>query len=148
EPDEIRAINTFNEVRAANEGTGAAGGFGVPVFIDPTLIVTTLDEAEIGSIARIVTVKTDAWHGVSTPGVTSGFTAENTVVADGSPTLAQPTIPVFADKFYVPASLELSMDYPNWVSEITYLMMAQWAADVSQYCSIGSGTAQPRGVVN
>ena len=55
---------------------------------------------------------------------------------------------MFADKFYVPASIELSQDYPGWTTEITTLMMAQWAADVSQYCSVGNGTGQPRGVVN
>jgi hypothetical protein len=141
-PEEVRALAVFREVqhaemRAADEGHGFAGGFGVPWYVDPTLIVTTLDQAEIGTAARIVTITTDRWHGVSTPGVSSGFTAENTVVADGSPTLAQPAIDVWSDKFYVPASLELTMDYPNWLGEITTLMMAQRASDVSQYCSIG-----------
>jgi HK97 family phage major capsid protein len=135
-------------MRAADEGHGFAGGFGIPYYVDPTMIVTTLDQAEIGNAARIVTITTDRWHGVSTPGVSSGFTAENTVVADGSPTLAQPAIDVWSDKFYVPASLELTMDYPNWLGEITTLMMAQWASDVSQYCSIGNGTGQPMGVVS
>jgi HK97 family phage major capsid protein len=54
---------------------------------------------------------------------------------------------VWADKFYVPASLELTEDYPNWLGDITGLMMAQWASDVSQYCSVGNGSGQPMGVV-
>ena len=152
-PEEAQAVNTFrdvqvDEMRAAAEGTGYAGGFGVPYYVDPSLIVTTLDTAEIGTVAKIVTITTDKWHGVSTPGGTSGFTAENTVVADGSPTLAQPEIDVWADKFYVPASLELTQDYPNCLGEITTLMMNQWASDVSQYCSVGSGVGQPMGVVS
>ena len=149
-PEEVRAVNTFREVqaseqRAASEGTGSAGGFGVPFYVDPTLIVTTLDQAEIGLVANIVTITTNKWHGVSTPGVSSGFTAEGSAVADGTPTLAQPEIDVWADKFYVPASLELTMDYPGWLDEITRLFMAQWANDVSEYTSIGTGVAQPKG---
>jgi HK97 family phage major capsid protein len=135
-----------SEQRAASEGTGSAGGFGVPFFVDPTLIITTLDQAEIGLIANIVTITTNKWHGVSAAGVSSGFTAEGSVVADGSPTFAQPEIDVWADKFYAPASLELTMDYPGWLDEITRLFMAQWANDVSEYTAIGTGTAQPTGV--
>jgi HK97 family phage major capsid protein len=150
-PEEAQAINTFREVqvdemRAAAEST--TFGLGVPYYVDPSMIVTTLDTAEIGNVAKVVTITTDAWHGVSTPGVSSGFTAENTVVADGTPTLAQPAINVFADKFFVPASIELTQDYPGWLSEITTLMMNQWAADVSQYCSVGDGSGQPMGVVS
>ena len=36
-PEEARAINEF---RAASEGTGSAGGFGIPVLIDPSIILT------------------------------------------------------------------------------------------------------------
>ena len=150
-PQEVSAVQTFREVqqaemRAASEGTGYAGGYGVPFYVDSSLIVTTLDQAEIGNVAKIETITTDAWHGVSPPGVVSGFTAENTAVADGTPTLAQPTIPVYADKFWVPASLELTQDYPNWLGEITTLFMNQWASDVSEYCSVGTGTGQPTGL--
>jgi HK97 family phage major capsid protein len=95
----------------------------------------------------VITITTDAWHGVSTPGVSSGWTAEGSAVADNTPTLAQPTIPVFADKFYEPASIELTQDYPSWLGELTTLMMNAWASDVSEYCSVGTGTAQPTGIV-
>jgi HK97 family phage major capsid protein len=149
-PEEARAINIFREVqvaemRAASE-TGSFG-FGLQWFVDPTIIYTTQDTAEIGAAARIVTITTNAWHGISTPGVTSGFTAENTVVADGSPTFAAETVPVYADKFYVPASLELTQDYVGWLGEVTNLMIHQWAADVSQYCTVGTGVGQPTGIV-
>jgi hypothetical protein len=151
-PEEAQAVNTFKEVqvdemRAANEGSGFAGGFGVPYYVDPTIIFTTQDTAEIGGVARIVTITTDAWHGISTAGVAHGFTAEGTVTTDGSPTFAQPSVPVYADRFYVPASLELTQDYVGWLGEITGLMMNQWAADVSQYCTVGNGSGQPTGIV-
>jgi HK97 family phage major capsid protein len=151
-PEEAQAVNIFKEVqvdemRAANEGSGFAGGFGIPYYVDPTIIFTTQDTAEIGGVARIVTITTDAWHGISTAGVAHGFTAEGTVTADGSPTFAQPSVPVYADRFYVPASLELTQDYVGWLGEITTLMMQQWAADVSQYCTVGNGSGQPTGIV-
>jgi hypothetical protein len=41
-PEEAHALDEF---RAANEGTGSAGGFGVPVLIDPTIILTSLENS-------------------------------------------------------------------------------------------------------
>jgi HK97 family phage major capsid protein len=149
-PEEGRAVNVFREVHDAEMRAASESGsfsFGLPWYVDPTIIFTTQDAAEIGSAARVVTITTDAWHGISTPGAAHGFTAEGTVTADGSPTFTAQSVPVFADRFYVPASLELAQDYPGWLSEITRLMMSQWAADVSQYCTVGTGVGQPTGVV-
>ena len=33
-------MQAYNEYRAMSEGTTTAGGFGIPVFIDPSIIMT------------------------------------------------------------------------------------------------------------
>lgn len=150
-PEESRAVNAFREVeyaelRAAGESTSAAGGYGVPFMIDPTMILTGQDTAEVFGAARVVTITTSAWHGVSTPGTSYAFDAEATVVADGTPTLAQPTIPVYAAKSFIPASIELTQDYPGWLDGVTGLFASAYADNLSKYTAVGTGSAQPTGI--
>ena len=62
--DEVRALN---EYRATEQSlTDASGGFGVPVLIDPTIILTSgADVAPLLSVARIESITNDVWRGVS-----------------------------------------------------------------------------------
>src|ERR1019366_10335885 len=82
-PEEQRSVAEF---RAANEGTGSAGGVGVPVLIDPTIILTSgAADAPLLPISRMVTVTTDAWKGVSSSGVVWSYDAEANAVSDDTP---------------------------------------------------------------
>ncbi len=76
--EEVAALNEF---RAMSIGTDSAGGYGVPVLIDPTIILTSgAADAPILQIARIETITTDEWKGVSSDGMSWSFDGEATEV--------------------------------------------------------------------
>ncbi len=143
-PEEARAVNEF---RAANEGTGSAGGFGIPVLIDPTIILTSgAADAPILEMSRVVTITTDAWKGVSSAGVSWSYDAEAAAVSDDSPTLAQPSIPVYAARGFIPYSIEVGQDYPGFADEMAMLLSQGFVDLVAKQTAVGSGSSSPTGV--
>jgi HK97 family phage major capsid protein len=149
---EARSIQVFREVRQRIEGRAAAesGSFGlaIPVMIDPTIIVQVQDAAEILNACKQVTITTDAWHGVSSPGATLVFKGEAAVDTDAAVVLAQPYIPVFSAVGDFSGSLELFEDYPGLVTEVGSLFGNAYRDQVSEYTSVGAGTGSsvPLGV--
>ena len=143
-PEESRAVAEF---RAAEEGTGSAGGFGVPVLIDPTIILTSgAADAPILQISRMVTITTDAWKGVSSSGVSWSYDAESSAVSDDTPTFTQPTIPVYSARGYVPFSIEIGQDYPGFADEMAMLLGHGFIDPVAKQSATGSGIACPTGI--
>lgn len=115
--------NALNEFRAAALSPDSAGGFGVPVLIDPTIILTSgAADAPILSLARVVTITTDEWKGVSSAGVSWSYDNEAAEVSDDSPTLAQPSITTYKAAGFIPYSLEIGMDYPGFAVEMRRLL--------------------------
>jgi HK97 family phage major capsid protein len=143
-PEETAAVAEF---RAANEGTGSAGGFGVPVLIDPTIILTSgAADAPLLQISRTVTITTDAWKGVSSAGVSWSYDAEASAVSDDTPTLAQPNIPVYGARGFIPYSIEVGQDYPGFADEMAALLGQGFLDLVAKQTMVGSGSSQPTGI--
>lgn len=143
--EEARAVNEF---RAMSIGSDAAGGYGVPVLIDPTIINTgggSLDP--IRRIARVETITTDAWKGVSSAGVTWSWDGEATEVSDDSPTLAQPTVSVHIARGFIPFSIEVGEDYPGFASEMSALLVDGYTELTAAAFISGTGSSQPFGIV-
>lgn len=146
--DERQAVRAYQEYRAASEGTTTAGGFGIPVFIDPSIIMTAQGSGNpFLSIAKQVDVNTNAWKGVSSAGVTWSFDAEASAVSDDSPTLAQPIVTVFMARGFIPYSIEVGMDYPGFASEMQGLLAAGYDELLVDKFTRGSGTGEPRGIL-
>jgi HK97 family phage major capsid protein len=141
---EARAVQVFREVRQHIEGRAAAesGSFGlaIPWLVDSTILVQVQDNAEILNACRQVSITTDAWHGVSSPGATLGFKGEGVLDVDAVVVLAQPTIPVFSAVGDFSGSFELFMDYPGLVDEVGSLFGSAYRDMVSNYTSVGAGT--------
>ena len=117
--EEAAALNEYRAMSSAD----ANGGYGVPVLIDPTIILTSgAADAPILNIARIVTITTDNWKGVSSAGVSWSYDSEGTEVSDDSPTLAQPTIDVYTARGFIPYSIEIGQDYPGFAEEMRRLL--------------------------
>ena len=113
----------LNEFRAAALSPDSAGGFGVPVLIDPTIILTSsAADAPVLNMARIVTITTDAWKGVSSAGVSWSYDSEGSEVSDDAPTLAQPSIDVYTARGFIPYSIEVGQDYPGFAEEMRRLL--------------------------
>jgi HK97 family phage major capsid protein len=143
------AISTLPEAERAalNEGTTTAGGFLVPPFLDPTIILTNTGITNpFRQIATVKSITTATWKGVTTAGVTAEWTAEAAEMTDASPTFAQPTItPVRADA-YVQASFEVLED-TNIATELGMLFADARDRLEGTAFAVGTGSTQPRGIV-
>ncbi len=98
-------------------------------------------------ISRVVQTVTDAWHGVTSAGVTAEWIAEGAEVADASPTLDGPTIPVFKGDAFVPFSFEVQGDALEFMSELAKLLMDGAEQLNATAYTTGSGSGQPTGIV-
>ena len=116
-------------------------------MIDPSIILSSgaLD-APILSVARIVTITTDAWKGVTAAGAVWTYTAEAGVVTDSTPTLTQPTIPVWKAAGFIPYSIEVGQDYPGFAEEMSMVLNQGYIDLVAQQSMTGSGSSSPIGL--
>ncbi|TDE40504.1 phage major capsid protein [Nonomuraea mesophila] len=147
--EEAEALRFADEHRRAAmaEGTPGAGGYLVPFHLDPTIILTNAGSSNpFRQISRVETIATNEWHGVSSAGVTARWRAEADEAEDNSPTFAQPEVPVHAADAYLQASFEVTQD-TNIASQVG--MLIQDAKDNLEAAAfaVGTGTAQPTGVV-
>jgi HK97 family phage major capsid protein len=134
--EESKAINEF---RAAAISPDSAGGFGLPILIDPSVILSSgAADAPLLSISRVVTITTDEWKGVSSAGVTWSYDAEATEVSDDAPTLAQPSITTYKAAGFIPYSLEVGMDYPGFAEEMRRLLDAGYVDLVAKQTMTGT----------
>lgn len=138
-------------VRAMSVGTDNAGGFGTPLAIDPTMQITASAAAinPFASAVRTVNITTDKWRGLTTAGATASWDAEATQVSDDSPTLADTDITVHKLQVFVPASIEVTQDYPGFAAEIATVLSdaAARAEHTAIVSGAGNGSNQPVGFV-
>ncbi|MFW6034489.1 MAG: phage major capsid protein, partial [bacterium] len=147
-PEQARAVQAFREFRAMSIGTDASGGFGVPVLIDPTIILTSQGHPnDILGLARVETITTDEWKGVTSQGVDWQFSAEAAATTDNSPTLAQPNVPTHRADGYIPYSIEVGMDYPGFAMEMQTLLTEGYSEILVDKLTQGSGSDQPTGIL-
>jgi HK97 family phage major capsid protein len=142
--DEARALD---EYRAMGIITAGSGGYGVPVVIDPTIILTDQGSPNpFWSIADVKTITTKDWKGVSAAGVTFAFETEAAAANDLSPTLAQPTIFAHRVQGFIPFSIEVGMDYPDFEGEMRRLLGFGYDEILLDKFTRGSGTGEPWGI--
>lgn len=141
-PDEQNAL-----ARAASL-TNASGGFAVPFTLDPTVILTNDGSTNpFRDIARVETITTDSWNGVSSAGVTASYKAEATEATDDAATLAQPSIPVHRGDAFYPYSIEIGQDWANFNPEVVRMLNdAKDRLDAEKF-AIGDGSDEPTGIV-
>lgn len=146
--EERHAVAAWDEYRAMSEGTVSAGGYGIPVFIDPSVILTAQEsENPFLQICTVSEITTNAWKGVSSAGVTWSFDAEASAVSDDSPVLAQPTVTVYMARGFIPFSIEVGEDYPGFATEMATLLASGYDELLVDKFTRGTGTGEPQGVV-
>jgi HK97 family phage major capsid protein len=127
---------------------GVTGGFLVPLSLDPSIMITSAGSRNpLRDISRNVTIVTDNWNGVTSASVTAEWLNEGSEAADASPTLAQPTIPVYKADAFVPFSFEIGQDVVNFVDELGKLLNDGYQQLTNTAYTTGSGVNQPTGVV-
>jgi len=143
----ISAFQDYELRRAASEGTPSAGGYGVPVMIDPTIIITSgAADAPILRVCRTEPVTNNIWKGVSSAGMSWSYDSEGSEVSDDAPTLAQPSVTVYMPRGFIPYSIEVQQDYPGFASEMGRLLDQGYTDLLAAATVTGSGSSQPRGI--
>lgn len=138
------------EQRAMTSGTGSTGGFLVPVYIDPTLVIT--GAGAVNPMRQISTVKTigpafGGWYGATAGQVTAAWTAEGSAAPDNTPTVAQPNIPVYMAEAFVDVTFQAFEDISDLGGDVLNLFTdAKINLEAVAY-QTGSGSSQPTGVV-
>jgi HK97 family phage major capsid protein len=146
--DEREAVRSFMEYRAMSEGSTTAGGFGIPVFIDPSIILTAQGSGNpFLEIASQKEIQTNAWKGVSSAGVSWSFDAEASEVSDDSPVLAQPTVTAYMARGFLPFSIEVGQDYPGFAEEMSALLAEGYDELLVDKFTRGSGSGEPQGIL-
>jgi HK97 family phage major capsid protein len=149
--EERNAVRAYQEYRALSEGSTTAGGFGIPVFIDPSIIMTAQgSDNPFLELCKQVDVNTNVWKGVSSAGVTWHFNyAEGSTVSDDSPVVAQPTVNVYMARGFIPYSIEVSQDYPGFADEMSTLLSAGYEELLVDKFTRGAGTGslEPTGIL-
>jgi HK97 family phage major capsid protein len=128
--------------------TDNAGGYLAPLVVDPAVLLTSNGSTNpLRAISRVVQTISDSWNGITSAGVTAEWTAEAAEVADASPTLGSPSIPVYKGDAFVPFSFEVGMDATNFMQELGKLLLDGADQLTATAYTVGSGTGQPTGVI-
>jgi HK97 family phage major capsid protein len=149
EAESVRVVAAITQERAMQEGLTTSGGFGVPVFVDPTLMLSSNGAINpLRKLATVKTITTNKWQGVA-GSVTASFAAELAEVADGTPTLTGPSITVQKAHCFVPFSIELEGDYTGLVEQLGNAMSDARDVLEAQKFLDGAGPAsnEPSGIV-
>lgn len=146
--EERDAVGLAQEYRTAMSLSDSAGGYGVPFQLDPTVILTNNGAINpIRSLARQVSITSDAWNGLSSAGVTASYDAELAEVSDDSPTFAQPTVQTREGRAFVQGSIAITQDFANLANEVmTMLADGKDRLDSTMFWSGSSGSNQPIGI--
>ena len=140
---------TPEEQRAASLTT-TAGGYAVPVTLDPTVILYGGGYVNpIRQVADVRTITGNTWEGVNTAGVVAGYGAEATEASDNAPTLAQPTANVEKAFAFIPFSIEIGQDWGAFQSEMGELFAdAKTTLENTKFLTgLGHSSTEPQGLI-
>ncbi len=145
---ERRSITSVKSLARAMSLTDSAGGYLVPFQLDPTVILTSDGSRnDIRMAARQVVATGDVWHGVSSAAVSWSYDSEAAEVSDDATTFAQPSVPIYTARGFVPISFEALQDAPNVTAEVGRLL-AQGKDDLEATAfATGDGSGKPTGIV-
>lgn len=136
-----------SEYRAFTAGTGATGGYMVPLYMDPSFGITGAGAYNpIRDVANVKQISTLTYNGSNVAQGVAELLGENAAFADKAPAVAQIQIPTYKIGAYIPASFEAFEDIDRLGQD-----MGEWFADAkNNYEAVqfatGSGSA-PHGVV-
>lgn len=144
-PEEFAAIR---EVRALSINTPGSGGYAVPAVLDPTIIMTSQGNPNsIYSLARVETITTDKWVGLSSAGASWSFKAEAAEATDNSPTIAQPEVITHRADGFIPFSIEAEMDWASFAVSMSELIREGYTELLAQKLTTGTATDEPDGLI-
>jgi HK97 family phage major capsid protein len=148
EADAFRTVAAYQGEMRAMSLTTTAGGFMVPLTLDPAILLTSAGSINpLRKISRVVQTMTNSWHGVTSAGASAEWKTENAQAADASPTIGEVVIPVYLGDAYVPYSYEVGMDAENFLGELTKVLVDSADQLMATAYTTGTGSAQPTGII-
>ena len=144
----VVAVQSEMEARTAMSTTGANGGYMIPLTLDPAIMLT--NDGSNNPLRQLATVKqtvTNTWQGVTSAGATAEWKAEADEAADGTPTLGNPSIPVFLGDSYCEWSYEVGMDAVDLLDELVTVLNDTADNLMAAAYTTGNGTTAPQGIV-
>lgn len=150
-PDEGAAVDRVGQVmaeRAMALDPGSAGGWAVPFSLDPTIRLSSDGSLNpVRQMARVISITSQEWRGITSEGVVSAFAPEGTEVDDRSPTVAQPAIKPERAHSYVQYTYELGQDWTSLGSELLRLFAdSRDVLEAAKFTS-GTGSDEPEGLI-
>lgn len=147
--EEARSVEQVRSVqRAMSVGTDASGGYAVPVLIDPTIIYTGQGSSNpVRRLARVETITTSTWRGLTSAGMSWSFKAEGAEATDDSPTIGQPVVGTHRADGFIPFSIEVNMDWPSFASVMAEMLDRGYDELLAQKLVVGTGTGEPKGLI-
>lgn len=149
-PEEARSVREVNQLkRAMSIGTPAAGGYAVPVIIDPTIILTAQgSDNPILRRARVETITVDTWKGLASAGVTWKMGAEASASTDNSPSMSQPTVDTSRADGFIPFSIEVGQDWPGFAERMSEMLGSGYDELQADKLTQGTGADNPIGILS
>jgi HK97 family phage major capsid protein len=149
-PEEMSAVQRVTAIdaeRAMVDVTGAQGGFGLPIEIDPTILLTSAGALNpIREVADVRQISTYTLRLISANTPAASYGAELSEVTDGSPTLVQPIVTAQKGQEFIPFSIEIGQDWAGLQQELLKLLAdGQAILDATKFLT-GTGTNEPVGI--
>jgi HK97 family phage major capsid protein len=153
-PEEQQAVQKTNraeEIRTAlTVGSGAGGGFAIPIAVDPTINLSSNGAINpIRQLAEVRTMSTRELRLVTSDGVVAQYQAEAAEAIDNSPVLAQPVLIAQRATSFVPFSFEVDQDWSSVAQELAQLISdAKDVLEATKFLlGAGSGSNEPVGIL-
>lgn len=141
-------VSALSTLQRAMSLTDAAGGFAVPLPVDPTLIpnyaVQVHPFREISTTRQVVT---NRLRTVNSTAATASWDGEAAEVSDDATTFANIDITVHKAQVFIPFSIEIGEDYPGFTDDVRMLLQDSKDDLEATAFATGSGTNQPVGIV-
>jgi HK97 family phage major capsid protein len=129
------------------ENTGTGGAYLLPLYLDPTVMLTNAGAANPWRrVCRGVQTTSNTWNGVTSAGVTAGWLAEATVSSDNTPTLGQLVITPYKEAQWIMASFEEVGD--STIAQQVPALIADAFNRLEEAAFVtGTGSGQPFGSI-
>jgi HK97 family phage major capsid protein len=133
--------------RTALSLSNANGGYLLPFVLDPTIVLTNAASANpYRRISNVKTTTSNTWNGVTSAGITAAWLAEGTAAADNTPTVGNIQITPLKAAAWLFGSFEVLAD-TDFGSQLPGLLQDAKDRLEEAAFAVGTGTAQPKGVV-
>lgn len=145
---------TPDEARAIAVGTNTSGGFLVPTYLDPTVIITNNGATDLirplsaagGGVKTMLPGTGNVWKGITSAGVTGSWDAEATEVSDDTPEFQSPSVPIYMGRAWAEATFQALVNISGIESEL-YGMFADERDRMEALAhALGAGTTEPTGI--